>query len=784
MVYRFTWLAGTAAILLALTRLNRLMRSSVEGVPWQLILLAAAVLGGIITWTGLAYRLHLGVIAAINAVALGVTVVRIAAPDTAIAVIPTADSVDALRTDIGYAADLIQGSVAPVIPATGLVVILTAIFWALGAVLVWGLQKGHPFIALVPALGFYLQLATVDRGGSRLAWMVAFLVLGGLSLAAVTHDERTAGVGRLGGETSNPLLPAWSIGIIATIVIVAVGAATMLGSAVPASGSFRWRQSSGLTGDFYGGISFNPFVSVQKRLVSQTNTPVFAARVSGEIEPEELYWNLLTMDSFNGVWWFAESPNLSVPDQVESLEDAGHAFAGPTGEVVQDVTILALGGEWLPAAYSPQAVDAPTKEVAQGFRTAEDGSLRFGALTFRGMNYRVRSEVPQPDIAQLALNEEGVPSNAFATAIDEGEVDQTLLENSEPANIREEPRDVDAYLDLPDDFAPEIQALAAGITRGLDSEYEKALALETWLRDPENGFRYDTTVSVGSQDNTLSSWLLDESSADYRSGYCEQYASALGAMGRAIGLPARVVLGFTPGEVQADGTIIVRDNNAHAWVEFWMPSQGWVRFDATPRADYNIATAETLPFDITPYLEVPEIDPLSAEGGQLPLIEIAEDEPLERFIGVGGAEEGTGVSLPPLLSWIPVIIIAGLAAVLIPLFKARRRKLRLRRLRSGDISAAWAEITQQLSDLGETPDPAKTATEIADSTDPAMQALAGVYAESVYGPTAALSPEKIDVAEESFVDTERALEGRYSTGQRLLARYRLRSLLPRRRKGK
>jgi transglutaminase-like putative cysteine protease len=778
MVYRFSWLAGTAAILLALARLNRLMRSSVEGVPWQVILLAAAVLGAVITWTGLAYRLHLGVVAAINAVALGVTVVRVAAPDTAIVVIPTADSVDALRTDIGYAADLIQSSVAPVIPATGLIVILTAVFWALGAVLVWGLQRGHPFIALVPALAFYLQLATVDRGGSRLAWMASFLLLGGLSLAAVTHDERTAGVGRLGGETSGPLLPAWSFGIIGVVVIVAIGAATMFGSAVPASGSLQWRQSSGLTGDFFGGISFNPFVSVQKRLVSQTNTPVFAARVSGDIDPEELYWNLLTMDSFNGVWWFAESPTLNIPDQLETLEDPDHAFAGPIGEVLQDVTILALQSEWLPTAYSPQALDAPTKEVDQGFRAAEDGSLRFGALTFRGMNYRVRSEVPQPDITLLALNEEGTPSNAFATAIEEGEVDAAVFDTTESVEVREGPPDGDTYLRLPDDFDPTIQSLAVTITRGLDSDYERALALATWLRDPENGFRYDTTVSAASQDNTLSSWLLDESSTDYRSGYCEQYASALGAMGRAIGLPARVVLGFTPGDVQSDGTIIVRDNNAHAWVEFWMPSQGWVRFDATPRADYNIATAETLPFDITPFLEVPELDPLSVEAAPLPLVQLAE-EPDDRFTGVGGDGDSTGVSLPPLVSWIPVIIIGGLAAVFIPLFKARRRKLRLSRLRTGDIGAAWKEITQRLSDLGATPDPSKTAAEIAAETDASMEPLATVYAESVYGPTATLAPERIEVAEQSFADTERALEGRYSPGQRLLARYRLRSLLPR-----
>ncbi len=66
MVYRFTWLAGIAAIGMALLRLNGLMRPTVEGAPWQLVVIAGVVLGAVVTWTSLAYRMNLLLVGALN----------------------------------------------------------------------------------------------------------------------------------------------------------------------------------------------------------------------------------------------------------------------------------------------------------------------------------------------------------------------------------------------------------------------------------------------------------------------------------------------------------------------------------------------------------------------------------------------------------------------------------------------------------------------------------------------------------------------------------------------
>ena len=83
-------------------------------------------------------------------------------------------------------------------------------------------------------------------------------------------------------------------------------------------------------------------------------------------------------------------------------------------------------------------------------------------------------------------------------------------------------------------------------------------------------------------------------------------------MARAAGVPSRVVLGFTPGDQRGNGEVIVRDKNAHAWVELWIPTQGWVQFDPTPRGDgvnprtYNALEAD-IGFPVTAYLEqIPE----------------------------------------------------------------------------------------------------------------------------------------------------------------------------------
>ena len=147
------------------------------------------------------------------------------------------------------------------------------------------------------------------------------------------------------------------------------------------------------------------------------------------------------------------------------------------------------------------------------------------------------------------------------------------------------------------------------MTARTSTDFERALILEEFFRNA-GGFVYDASASTGHSSLEMEDWLLVPSSRNYRSGYCEQFASAMAVMARVLDIPARVVIGFAPGttQTQSDGTevIVVRARDAHAWVELYLEGQGWVRFDPTPRSDgSNPATAASVGFAPTEYLPAP-----------------------------------------------------------------------------------------------------------------------------------------------------------------------------------
>lgn len=776
-VYRLSWIAGIAGIGLALARAERLLRSSVEGLPWELILVAAALLGATITWAGLSYRLSGSVILAINATASLLIAARIAVPSSAW--YPSVDSMRALGDELGFARAVIGSGVAPVIPLSGIIAILALVFWTLGALLSWGLGRGRPYIAVLSPLVVYLEFAVMDRrpGG---VWGMAFMVFIGAALLAVAFDRRRESTGLLtSGVTRLALirsLPSLAIVTLVAALMVAVVSASAVSGLVPRSGYLSWRVRTGLSGEYYGSVSYNPFVGIRQSLVSQSNVPVFVADVQGDLAPDRVFWRMLTLDQFDGVQWhIGGDPEIDRPEEVDSFELSEAAFFGPTISIVQEITVLALQMDWLPAAYSPRAMSAPNTAVDRGYRVkTDDAALRFDALTYRGMSYTVTSDVPAPDLNVLSRTDDGFPSIVF-----QGAIDQDDFESDQAPLVIEmrELENAERFLELPVELDSRIGDLAVENTRGLQTDFEKALALEAFFRTPGH-FVYSTAIVPGHGASVLSDWLLDPTSENYRIGYCEQFSTSMAVMARTLGIPSRVVLGFTPGTLLEDGRVVVRDRNSHAWVELWMPSQGWVRFDPTPRGDgVNPATLADLPFDLADYLDVPElVAPLGigSQGGAL----FRDDEfdiPERVTASDGGSDAATGPQLPGWLA--PVALaLAGLFG-LVPAIKWARRRRRLRRLEGGDIAAAWREIVDRLTDLGDGPVISATPLEFARRTDPVMRPLAEVYGASVYGPGDE-DDRSIGLAIRSLEDSEDRLTSRYSLAHRVAARYRLSSLIP------
>ena len=120
--------------------------------------------------------------------------------------------------------------------------------------------------------------------------------------------------------------------------------------------------------------------------------------------------------------------------------------------------------------------------------------------------------------------------------------------------------------------------LAKRLMRQSRTPYEYVTNVDRYLHD---GFRYDETpdpVSPGRA--TLDGFLLET-----KSGYCQHFSGAMALLLRMGGVPARVVTGFSPGGYsERKHAWIVRDTDAHSWVEAWFDDLGWVTFDPTPSA--------------------------------------------------------------------------------------------------------------------------------------------------------------------------------------------------------
>ena len=120
--------------------------------------------------------------------------------------------------------------------------------------------------------------------------------------------------------------------------------------------------------------------------------------------------------------------------------------------------------------------------------------------------------------------------------------------------------------------------LAQRLKRGARNPYEFARRIDLYL---DRGFRYDERPAPGPPDVPPLEHFLFEGKA----GYCQHFSGAMALLLRLGGVPARVATGFSPGGFRRrQGEWVVRDRDAHSWVEVWFDGIGWVTFDPTPSA--------------------------------------------------------------------------------------------------------------------------------------------------------------------------------------------------------
>ena len=444
----------------------------------------------------------------------------------------------------------------------------------------------------------------------------------------------------------------------------------------------------------------SPLVDIRSRLVNLSDTELFTVAAS-----EPAYWRATGLSLFDGSTW-------KLPDgDLAAVSGSFAASPSISHEVTQQIHIAGLAGSLLPAAYSPVRI--------------EDGSVYWvsdsGTLVVpndglqRAVNYTVVSSVLDINVDELSAATSLNPPGASMT-------------------------------DLPLDFPPLVAQAAIDVTAGAATTYAKALALQDWFRTQ---FTYDLTVQRGHSDDALVNFLRT------RRGYCEQFSGAFASMARSLGIPARVAVGFTPGDLQSDGRYHVFGRNAHAWPEVWFDGVGWVAFEPTPgrgqpgSQQYTGVppqqASSTSPGGVTPVTApAPTPTPTSVAGGASTTTTptSASSSPsttaAPRPVGSNGAASG-GVSLMML-----IIGVAAAAALLWALAMPGVIR-RLRRAGSGQtpieqIQHSWNRTTQALALLGLTRVPNETPLEYArragaaPGIDPrCLQQLAELTTAAVYG---------------------------------------------------
>jgi transglutaminase-like putative cysteine protease len=252
--------------------------------------------------------------------------------------------------------------------------------------------------------------------------------------------------------------------------------------------------------------------------------------------PVMTYWRAQAYDRFTGEAW--ESDDTYMPKYTQNDARAIYAAPQPPG----------VGSRPLYNQTFFMRQTVPESEIFTGY------SAMVAAVP-----------IPEPGLNQL---HEGAVYRAISSIPD---FDREALANADPSS-----RLQNRYHRIPRDMLV-LRRLESQVTAGVFSDVERVRNIVAYLDR-------HYTLDLNAPDQLLLSRAPDEFLADESSGTVLDFATATVLMARSAGVPARLVVGYLPGEFDVlSGTYIVRERERHAWAEVYFGGMGWVPFDATPR---------------------------------------------------------------------------------------------------------------------------------------------------------------------------------------------------------
>jgi transglutaminase-like putative cysteine protease len=698
---RVTAFAGLGTVLASVVLI-----SVIQGGNWFWQACGAVTLVGLV---GVGGR-HLGVLRPLTAVGQLVALIGyltfLFVPGPAVAgVYPGPAAIDAVnRLLVSGVAD-IRNSAAPVVPSPGVALITVAGigFMALLVDLI-GVAYRRTALAGLPLLALYTVPASVLPDGVN-GLLFVFPAAGFLGILLAEGRERVMrwgqpvvasvalgrrgavapggggpGGGPRGGGGPGSTSDGVTVSVGATelnqlgrrIGMAAVGLAIVVPAFLPglSEGVFIGGGGGGEgAGSSRTIATLNALVSLRRDLTRPEDVEVLRARTDTPALAD-LYFRTVTLDVFDGQDWRASNRRVRRFDQ-ELPPAHGLTSAIPSRAIRTTVEVTdRFASDYLPLPYPARRV-AIDGEWRVDEETQNVVSQR-GRRQITGREYRVESLMLSPTREQLL----GGGSEA-----------------ADPSLSR--------YLRLPR-LPQVVEDQARQITRNADTPLDRALAIQSWLRDPDN-FTYDLEVGSGTGTSAILEFLRN------RRGYCEQFASTMAVMARTVGIPARVNVGFTSGDVQEDGSLVVSSHDAHAWPELYFPNVGWTRFEPTPPAasagptvpSWLAAATPTAPDAATAPTDSPgTASPSPSPGAALDCVGADRGRPQCReFANPLGVPEPQNPATPWVLLVAGLVLLIALVPAVLRVAVRHRRWSRARDWRRR-AEAAWAQLRDDAYDLG------------------------------------------------------------------------------------
>ena len=574
-------------------------------------------------------------------------------------------------------------------------IVLGALVWGAGQFAAYAVFRRHKPLPAVLLTGFMLlvnvSITVRDQYLHLIIFVAAALVLLiRLNLLDQAREWRARGM-RDVADVSQAFMRNGA----AFVAIAIIAATTLAANASSAPLSRAWqnldddllevgytinRWLGGISGSARGpNILFTPSQTIRGVWESSSEL-VFTATASDD---EEHRWRGATYDSFDGnTWQQLDRQSLLVDTGGELLAGSKDMLANDKGRHVAVVTVTPFdyGGDVIVAPESPQKVDQQAEVQVNG----PDGPFVAAKLV-----YGIQPDAPYTVTSMVrdTTGKNRLTGNELAVA------------------GTDYPEWVDRYLAIrPGSVGDIVQQTATEIFESVPPDkrdpYHLAVAVQNYLYET-GGFQYTTDVRRMCEDTSR----MVDCFLEIKQGYCEFFASAMTMLMRELGVPARYVLGYLPGQEQEDGSWRVDRSAAHAWVEVYFPGHGWVTFDPTPGNGENGQERTVLPDgeDRGPAATI-----LPPEGrGELECADRIDCQ-------TGAPIPGSGAPPPPpsapaASNWTSMLAVASIILALM----SAAIWAALRRVPQTEPELAYRGVARMATRLGYGPRPSQTAYEFA-----------------------------------------------------------------------